>query len=98
VAAIRALAASGDLTPRGRDILAGVLTDGAAAEYKSEEEVRWLQALIDRHGALGHAAEVSVRWARRAGRVLDVIDRWMKPSVHREFLRGLVDYVVARER
>jgi len=71
---------------------------GPASGVKTEADVRFLRGLIDRHGSIPYARRVARRWAERARRRLAGIERWMPPSVHRDFIRGLVDFVVTRER
>jgi len=91
------LRARGHVTPAGQRALEGALR-GPATGAKTEADVRFLRALIDRHGSIPYARRVARRWAERARRRLAGIERWMPPSVHRDFIRGLVDFVVTRER
>ena len=65
---------------------------------KSEPGVRWLRGLIDREGSLTYARGVAERAARKADRVLTNATAWLPPSVHRDFLKELVDYVIVRDR
>lgn len=64
---------------------------------RTEEDVRFLRACIDRAGSVAYAQGVARRRAAEAGALLDGFG-WLAPSVHRELLQALVDYVVARDR
>lgn len=63
---------------------------------KTAEDVEFLKHLIVRHESIVHARGVAARWAGRARSSLDQM-RWLRPSVHRDFLRGLTDFVVERD-
>jgi geranylgeranyl diphosphate synthase type II len=65
---------------------------------KTSEEVTFLRRLIDARGSLDYARGVAERIARKADGVLDSVSAWMFPSIHLDFLRGLVSYVVSRDR
>jgi geranylgeranyl diphosphate synthase type II len=64
---------------------------------RTEDDVRFLRACIDRAGSVAYAQGVARRRAAAAGEALAALG-WLGPSVHREVLQALVDYVVARDR
>lgn len=76
----------------------GALAVTSAGEEKTADDVAFLFDLIRRERSLDHARAVAVARARAAAAALDEMDPWLRPSVHRSFLRGLVDYVVVRDR
>jgi geranylgeranyl diphosphate synthase type II len=63
-----------------------------------EREIRRLYELVvGREGqSLGHARAVASRFARRGRAILDGTLRTIPDSVHRQFLRALVDFVLHR--
>lgn len=65
---------------------------------KRPGEVALLRELIRRYGSVEHARGAALERARRAGERLAVMKAWLGPSVHRELLQGLVDYVIDRDR
>jgi geranylgeranyl diphosphate synthase type II len=66
--------------------------------YRTEDDVHEVFALMRHHGSVDHARSVAGLYARRARRELDQLHRDIAPSVHRDFLAALVDYVVQRDR
>jgi geranylgeranyl diphosphate synthase type II len=97
---LRALEREGALTAAGRRTLERVLVVPGvrhAAAVKTREEIQFLRELIDRQGSIGHARTQAALWARRAERALDRLRAWIPPSVHREFLEGLIDFVIGRD-
>jgi geranylgeranyl diphosphate synthase type II len=105
VAAIRRLVddlhARGQVTRDGRRALvAAVRRLGVAdgARMKTEADVRFLRTLIDRQGSIAYAGRIARRWAERARQRLARVSDWMPPSVHRDFIQGLIDFVVTRDR
>lgn len=74
-------------------------TQGAAAgDVKQEADVAFLAALIRRRGSVEHARGVALGRAREARAILEGMSGWLRPSVHRDFLHGLVEYVIDRDR
>lgn len=63
---------------------------------KTADEVAFLSSLIARHGSVAHASAIGDRAALRARRVWGAIEAMLPPSVHREFLGSMVDYVNRR--
>ncbi len=68
-----------------------------ARRPKTIEDVQFLTALIQRHDSVEHARRVARDHALRARRALDAAP-WLKPSVHRDFLQRLVEFVIDRDR
>ena len=95
---VSTLHARGHVTATGKRALQRALRGPADDRMKTLEDVRFLRALIDRHGSIEYARRVSRRWAERARRRLGRIASWMPPSVHRDFIQGLIDFVVTRDR
>lgn len=89
-----ALGAEGRIDPAARRAIEAALqTPGA----KTEADVAFLAERIRARGSVGYAQRVARDRARAAHETLASFT-WMGPSVHREFLQALVDYVVARDR
>jgi geranylgeranyl diphosphate synthase type II len=65
---------------------------------KTPDDVAFLMDLIGRHGSVEHARSTATARALEAKAALGDIGGWLKPSVHRAFLEGLVDYVIHRDR
>ncbi|MDI1443535.1 polyprenyl synthetase family protein [Polyangium sp. 6x1] len=65
---------------------------------KSEDDVAFLLALIRRHGSVAHAQGEARRRAGEAVTALAAAQSGLGPSVHLDFLSGLVDYVIDRDR
>jgi len=86
----------GDLTAAGREQLLVELTGRRGV--KTLEQVRWLQALIERSASLDYAANVARFWAERAASKLRDLSQWVPPSTHRQVLEGVVEYVHRRAR
>lgn len=91
---LRQLQSRGDLTAAGRRALEAALAGGT--EVKTAADIRFLVKLIHRYDSIDYAREVARRYATRAESTLERMD-WLLPSVHREFLSGLVDFVVGRQ-
>ena len=90
----------GELTARAAQLIeaatrvSAVETDGAV---KTPADVRFLLRSIDASGSVPYAREVARRWALRARNALREMGEWLSPSVHRDFLEGLVGFVVERD-
>lgn len=87
----------GDLTHEGQRALvsAGVGETTGVHGYKTGEDVALLRRLIAQHASTEYARSVALRRAERAGRVLAQLQQ-LPASPHRDFLLGLVRYVVER--
>jgi len=72
--------------------------DRESADVKSREDVAFLRDLVFRSGGVDNARAVARRHADRARRSFEAIGGSLPGSVHRDFLEGLVDFVVARDR
>jgi geranylgeranyl pyrophosphate synthase len=64
---------------------------------KTVGDVQYLVECIDECGSLAYARDIAQRWASKARDVFGEVREWMEPSVHRDFLEGLVDFVVRRD-
>jgi geranylgeranyl diphosphate synthase type II len=65
---------------------------------KTEADVRYLWDLIQQYGSLQYSRDIAGRMARKADSILTSAGEWMPDSVHRDFLRDMVEYVTARDR
>jgi geranylgeranyl diphosphate synthase type II len=75
---------------RARQILAKQRSD------KTEAEVRFLCNLIEHYGSLDYARAISQQMAIKAEKSLHKAYEWIPASIHRDFLSGMVDYIVTR--
>jgi len=91
-------AAAVPLTAAERTLLRGALDSDATT--KSLEDVEWLHARVVGRGSasLAHARRIARDHAARAQHVLDHGLSIVPDSVHRQFLRSLVSFVVDRTR
>jgi geranylgeranyl diphosphate synthase, type II len=65
---------------------------------KTREDVEFLMSLVRRYRSVEHARGVAARRARRARATLKLLARDWVSSVHLEFMNGIADFVVERER
>jgi geranylgeranyl diphosphate synthase type II len=81
-----------------RDALAILARPRGPRTPERERDIHRLhQLVVGRDGvSVGHARAVATRFARRAREILDGTLRDIADSVHRQFLRGLVDFVLHR--
>ncbi len=94
------LEARGELTRTGRRAIEAALRDANGAAdptAKTPEDIQFLMALISRHGSIDYARAIGRRFAAKADAILARAD-WLAASVHRDFLHGLVSFVVDRDR
>jgi geranylgeranyl diphosphate synthase type II len=87
--------AEGALSREAREEIDAWLGRGEG-EHKTEADIAWLTRLIERHGSIDYARGVADDFARRASRILHGVDG-LHPSPHRDFLHGLVDFVISRD-
>jgi geranylgeranyl diphosphate synthase type II len=87
--------ADGALSPKAREEIDGWL-GRREGEEKSEADIAWLRRLIERYGSIDYARGMAADFARRASRLLHAVDG-LHPSSHRDFLHGLVDFVISRD-
>ncbi len=92
---MEALVAEGALTPEGHARLTAAL-GAMAAPVKTEQDVRFLFSLIERYGSMDHARQVAHAQLANARRQFDRCGEWLPPSIHRDFLEQLMDYVLSR--
>jgi geranylgeranyl diphosphate synthase type II len=90
------LAAAGELSPRALERLRARLA--GAPTHKTEDDVRRLFALIEAQGSLAYARAIARAGLLDARERLRACEAFMPPSLHREFLAALVEYVMSRER
>lgn len=76
----------------------GGLVEGLTSQGKTTDDVVFLLELIRRYDSVAHARELALRRAREARGAICEMDGWLKRSVHRSFLEGLVEYVVQRDQ
>jgi geranylgeranyl diphosphate synthase type II len=65
---------------------------------KNQADVDLLLTLIHRYDGVEHARAVGTKLAARARGILEHACRFMVPSVHRDFLLGLPEYVIIRDK
>jgi geranylgeranyl diphosphate synthase type II len=92
------LQGDGRLTPEtARELVGGIDGVGNGEATKTVEDVLFLRDLIHRHGSLDHARAVARRRARRARQTLASLSQRWAPSVHRDFLLDLTEFVIERD-
>jgi geranylgeranyl diphosphate synthase, type II len=67
-----------------------------ARDRRSDSEIRWVHAQIDRSGAMAHARRVAAGLAGAALRELDLCFAELPPSRELRFLRALATWVLRR--
>lgn len=67
-------------------------------DTKTEDEIALLQTLITDHGCIDYASQRAAARAERAARLFASVRPSLAPSVHADFLAGLMHYLVARNR
>jgi geranylgeranyl diphosphate synthase type II len=95
----------------GEAVVAGILDDATRRTLsgfldrrrgppavKTEEEVRFLQQLIEAQGSVRHARSVAARHGEAAAAGWRHLEEALPDSVHKSFLCWLKDYVVQRDR
>lgn len=92
------LVAEGELSPTGRDRLYAVLHVSAAAAERRVVDLRRILALIEGCGSMAHAQAVAARHTRHAEESMAALAVTIRPSIHRAFLGGVIDYVATREQ
>jgi len=91
------LVASGELAAPARARVEAEL-GRRRARTKTAEDVAFLKELIDRADSVAHARAVARRYGEEAAARLEACAAFVPPSVHRDFLGALVDYVHTRVR
>lgn len=91
---------SGDLTAQGAQAIRTAL-DAAPVESggvtKTAADIRFLLRLIDKYGSTTYARNLAERWASKAKKAFIGLSNALEPSIHKDFLEGLVDFVVRRD-
>ena len=67
-------------------------------EQKTETEIEYLFDLVQEHGSIPYARALTRRLADKAHNIFDEIVAWMPPSVHRDFLLGMAEHVIMRDK
>jgi len=94
-----ALAASGDVSPAARRSLAELIDrELLQASYRTQADIDYLSELIRRYRSCDDARRVARTRAARARKSLQSLSSFIPPSVHRDFLEGLVEFVTDRDR
>ncbi len=75
----------------------GVSGSDEGASFKTAEDVAFLRDLVRRRKSIEYARSVGRRRAARAKRSLEAASNAWVPSVHKEFLHDLTDFVVTRD-
>ena len=75
----------------------GVVGFDVSGSFKTVEDVQFLRDLVRRQRSIEYARSVATRRAKKARRSLESISRRWPPSVHKDFLHGLADFVVTRD-
>jgi geranylgeranyl diphosphate synthase type II len=65
---------------------------------KTEGDIRYLFELIQSDGSIDHARGLAQRLARKAEHVFQRAYDWLPPSIHRDFLLGMAEHVIARDK
>lgn len=93
------MAASGEISSSAHQTLANhaAALAGNPRPQKTVSDIELLTHLIRKYDSIEHARAISRRYAQRADDLLQRCD-WLAPSIHREFLDGLVGFVVTRDR
>jgi geranylgeranyl diphosphate synthase type II len=99
--AIDDLSGSGELSDAAITVLSTALESvrlRLTTGEKTRDDVAFLMDVIQRYHSVEYARQVALRRARDAARVLSESCSWLRASVHRSFLEGLVEYVIHRDR
>ena len=97
-ALLSALEQRGEISPAAHQAIAAALPHApSGSDVKTPDDVQFLVKLMYRCGSVPYARRVGQRLAAKAKQMLDSAT-WLVPSVHREFLEGLVQFVTDRER
>jgi len=95
---VNRLEADCQVTPKDAGALRKVIDRVESADqYKTIDDVRFLRDLVFRQKSVDYARMVARKRARRASRTLASTSRHWSPSVHKDFLRDLTDFVIARD-
>jgi geranylgeranyl diphosphate synthase type II len=67
-------------------------------ELKTADDVSHLFDLIRQYGSIDYARNVARLLAYKAIRILEGANSWIGASVHRDFLLGMAEYVITRDK
>lgn len=67
-------------------------------ELKTAADVAFLRARIEASKSIDYASAVADEHARECREAFALVQAWLSPSTHRQFLEGLVGYVTERTR
>jgi geranylgeranyl diphosphate synthase, type II len=67
-------------------------------QEKTVADVEVLMSLIHRYGSIDYAKDLSQRLAGKAAGIFQDAYPWMPASVHRDFLFGMAEHVVTRDK
>ena len=83
-------------SPAEQERARGIL--GRPRKEKTADEIAYLYSLIHAHGSIDYARRLAQRLAHKAERILMRAYEWMPSSVHRDFLLGMAEYVINRDK
>jgi geranylgeranyl diphosphate synthase type II len=95
---VEELASAGQISRAAKEAILAAIAGDRAEGVKTQEDIDFLGKLIDTYGSIEYARGAARRWASETGAAFEAVRSALKPSVHRDFLGGLVDYVVNRSR
>ena len=67
-------------------------------EQKQPEDIAPLFELVHRYGSVEYARSVALAMAGKAQRLLESAFEWMPASVHRDFIYGMAQHVIQRDK
>jgi geranylgeranyl diphosphate synthase type II len=92
------LAERGEIGESARIELLKACAETHDRRYRTLEDVEFLFSLVKKYDSIAYARGVARRRALRAEHSLERLSRRLSPSVHLDFLRGVTNYVIERER
>jgi geranylgeranyl diphosphate synthase type II len=88
----------GQITAEAHDRLLEAAGDSAQGRpVKTQEDVRYLRALIERYDSIRYARDTAAQWSQRALARFTRLAEWIPRSVHRDFLESMAGFAVNRE-
>lgn len=94
-ALLASLVASGELSEAGHTLIARLAA--LPEKAKTADDVAFLRDLIERYDGIPYAWQAAERRARHAAKRFEELAKQLPPSLHRSFLRELVEFVVERD-
>jgi geranylgeranyl diphosphate synthase type II len=83
-------------TPDERELAHRILNK--PREEKQPEDIQPLFELVHRYGSIGYAQNVAFTLASKAERLIESAYDWMPASVHRDFIYGMAQHVIQRDK